>query len=82
MHGIPAAYTRIIEELYKNCETDISLGEFQATVSVKRRVKQGDVMSPNLFSATLELVLRKLNLPGGININGEILKYLLFADDI
>ena len=82
LQAIPTDYVNIIEQLYQDCDTDISLNDIQTTVSVKRGVKQGDVLSPNLFSSTLEIILRNLDLPGGININGESLQYLLFADDI
>jgi len=86
-HAIADGYVSLIEELYKNCETDISLSDISATPTyrtrqVKRGVKQGDILSPTLFSAALESALRNAEIPHGININGEYLKYLLFADDV
>ena len=81
-HAIPDSYVSLVEELYTYCETEISLTDDSVRVPVKRGVKQGDVLSPTLFSATLESALRDTDICHGININGELLQYLLFADDI
>jgi hypothetical protein len=46
-------------------------------------VRQGDPLSPKLFSAALESIFRKLNWYGfGLNINDRRLNHLRFADDI
>ncbi|CAK1603556.1 unnamed protein product [Parnassius mnemosyne] len=48
-----------------------------------RGVRQGDVISLKLFTAALEDVFKLLNWKGyGININGEYITHLRFADDI
>ncbi|CAK1603557.1 unnamed protein product [Parnassius mnemosyne] len=50
---------------------------------VLRGVRQGDVISLKLFTAALEDVFKLLNWKGyGININGEYITHLRFADDI
>ena len=81
-HAILDPYVSLIGELYSNCETNIVLNDVLATIPVERGVKQGDVLSPALFSATLEAALRDCEIPYGINVDGEHLQYLLFADDI
>lgn len=49
---------------------------------IKKGVRQGDPLSPKLFSATLEHVFRQLEWDDyGININGVLLNHLRFADD-
>jgi hypothetical protein len=46
-------------------------------------VRQGDVISPKLFTAALEDMFKLLDWRGyGININGEYMTHLRFADDI
>ncbi|KAI8426072.1 hypothetical protein MSG28_005035 [Choristoneura fumiferana] len=51
--------------------------------SSNRGVRQGDVISPKLFTAALEDAFKILNWEGqGININGEYFNHLRFADDI
>ncbi|KAL0860164.1 hypothetical protein ABMA27_010471 [Loxostege sticticalis] len=52
-------------------------------MSLQRGVRQGDVISPKLFTAALEDVFKLLDWSGlGININGEYITHLRFADDI
>ena len=46
-------------------------------------VRQGDVISPKLFTNALEDVFKTLDWTGqGINVNGEYISHLRFADDI
>ena len=51
---------------------------------LERGVRQGDPISPKLFTSLLEEVFRKLKWKKihGININGYRLTNLRFADDI
>ena len=52
-------------------------------IRIKRGVRQGDTISPKLFTATLESIFRRLNWENkGVKIDGEFLSNLLFADDI
>ncbi|GBP85483.1 Putative uncharacterized transposon-derived protein F52C9.6 [Eumeta japonica] len=44
---------------------------------------RGDPISPKIFSAVLEMIFRNLNwTKNGLNINGENLNHLRFADDL
>ena len=47
-------------------------------------MRQGDNISPKLFTACLQdAIINKINWEGkGINIDGEHLSHLIFADDI
>ncbi|GBP70293.1 Retrovirus-related Pol polyprotein from type-1 retrotransposable element R2 [Eumeta japonica] len=57
-----------------------SLGE---TFKIERGVRQGEPLSPKLFSAVLENVFRKLHWNHyGLDIDGRKLNHLGFADDI
>ena len=49
-------------------------------INTRRRVRQGDTISPKLFTAALESLLRRLT--RGLNIDGEYLSHLRFGDDI
>ena len=51
--------------------------------SGSRGVRQGDTISPKLFTATLESIFRRLNWENkGVKVDGEFLSNLRFADDI
>lgn len=80
--GIEHTYINLIKNIYSEGTTQIKLFEDSIVIELKRGVRQGDVISPNLFSSTLEGVLRRTTLKGGINIDGEKLQILAFADDI
>ena len=50
---------------------------------IKKGVRQGDTISPKLFTATLESIFRRLNWEKkSVKIDGEFLSNLRFADDI
>ena len=49
---------------------------------IKRVVRQGDPVSPKLFSATIETIFQTVDLDKGLNIDGETLTNLGFADDV
>ena len=52
-------------------------------IRIKRGVRQGDTISPKLFTATLESIFRRLNWENkGVKIDGEFLSNLRLADDI
>ncbi|GBP91596.1 Putative uncharacterized transposon-derived protein F52C9.6 [Eumeta japonica] len=65
-------------KLAAQIKLEISVEEFQ----VAKGVRQGDPLSPKLFSAILESVFRDLEWQkDGINIDGKKLNHLRFADD-
>ena len=45
-------------------------------------MRQGDSISPKLFTAVIEEIFRKADLDKGINIDGERLQNLRFEDDV
>ncbi|VDO64834.1 unnamed protein product [Haemonchus placei] len=52
-------------------------------INVKREVRQGDTISSNHFSATLEEFMRHMIWESmGVNVDGRFFHHLLFADDI
>ncbi|KHN86200.1 Putative uncharacterized transposon-derived protein F52C9.6, partial [Toxocara canis] len=80
--GIAGQNISLLKEANSYCTTDIKLLPTPVTVPVEKGVKQGDTISPKLFTACLESVIREIDWEGGININGEYLNHLRFADDI
>ena len=52
-------------------------------INIKRGVRQGDTITPKLFTSTLESIFRRLNWENkGLKIDEEYLNHLRFADDI
>ncbi|CAM4652739.1 unnamed protein product [Leuciscus chuanchicus] len=81
--GIGDEYVALLQELNSNCATTITLFDRPLNIKVGRGVKQGDTISPKLFTACLEQIFRQLNWDEvGIKINGRWLNHLRFADDI
>ena len=81
--GVPTQYIRVLRELYSNFTTRISPFYKEVIIDVKRGVRQGDTISPKLFSAALENVMRQLEWEGmGVKVDGRHLHHLRFADDI
>ena len=80
--GIDPAYIKLIKNINTGSTTQIKIFDEPINIDIRRGVRQGDVISPNLFTCALESIIRKTDLEGGININGELLQTLLFADDI
>uniref|UniRef100_A0A7I5ECP8 Reverse transcriptase domain-containing protein n=2 Tax=Haemonchus contortus TaxID=6289 RepID=A0A7I5ECP8_HAECO len=81
--GVPTQYVRMLRELYNNFTTRISPFYEEVIINVKRGVRQGDTISPELFSAALENVMRHMEWESmGVKVDGRYLHHLRFADDI
>ena len=76
-------YIQILKDIYTDSSVTIHLHKESEKIRIKRGVRQGDTISPKLFTATLENIFRRLNWENkGVKINGEFLSNLRFADDI
>ncbi|KAK6749714.1 hypothetical protein RB195_001990 [Necator americanus] len=76
-------YIKVLRELYSNLTTGISPFCKNIIIDVKRGVRQGDTISPKIFTTTLENAMRKLEWDDmGAKVDGQQLHHLRFADDI
>lgn len=81
--GIPVHFIKIIRGIYENSTAFVKTDTTGKTFSIKRGVRQGDPLSPALFSAVLEGIFRKMNWENvGVRVQGKWLSNLRFADDI
>lgn len=76
-------YLTIIRHVYNNAKAYVRLHQDTTEFSVERGVRQGDVISPKVFTTLLEYLFKKIDFgEKGVNIDGEKLNHLRFADDI
>ena len=76
-------YIESLKETYTNSSTSVHLHKDSNTTNITRGVRQGDTISPKLFTAALESIFRRVTWETrGLKIDGEYLSHLRFADDI
>ena len=81
--GIEDVYIEILKDIYTDSSVTVHLHKESEKIRIKRGVRQGDTISPKLFTPTLESIFRRLNWENkGVKIDGEFLSNLRFADDI
>ena len=81
---VEAAYITLLRDLYNGAKSTLKLHRDSDKVKLQRGVTQGDDISPKLFTACLQdAIINKINWENkGINIDGEHLSHLIFADNI
>ncbi|CAG4937562.1 unnamed protein product [Colias eurytheme] len=60
IQGIHGKYIRILQNIYSRSTAQVRLESMGDIFPIERGVRQGDPISPKLFSAALEIVFRKL----------------------
>ena len=76
--GVKQIYINILKYIYQNTYAFIHFIKTRKFLN-----RQGNCISPKLFSACIENILRKLNWENkGIKIDSETFTHLRFADDI
>ena len=81
--NINETYVQILENIYKKATASIHMDDLVSEkFQIKRGVRQGDPISPKLFSAAIETIFQTVDLDKGLNIDGETLTNLRFADDV
>ena len=82
--GINETYINIIEDIYTDATAKVHIEKEESEeIKILRGVRQGDPISPKLFTASIQEVFKNSELKtNGIEIDGEKLTDLRFADDI
>ena len=81
--GVEAKYINLLRSIYKNATASVMLHEETEDFRIEKGVRQGDCLSPILFTSVLEDVFKTLEWEEkGLRINGEYISHLRFADDI
>ncbi|GFO14426.1 endonuclease-reverse transcriptase [Plakobranchus ocellatus] len=76
-------YVTMIENICKRATAKIYLdNQISEAFETQRGVKQGNPISPKLFIIVIEQIFKETDLKYGINIDGEYLRDLRFADAV
>uniref|UniRef100_A0A3P9HMW9 ribonuclease H n=1 Tax=Oryzias latipes TaxID=8090 RepID=A0A3P9HMW9_ORYLA len=81
-HSVEEKYINILKETYDGGTAQIRNESLSRKIKIMKGVRQGDTLSPVMFTAALEEIFRRMEAEAGININGERMNNLRFADDI
>ncbi|XP_068232204.1 uncharacterized protein [Palaemon carinicauda] len=80
--GIKESYVRTLEDIYTGSTAILKLHKDSDKIPIVKEVKRGKAISHKLFTTFLDDVFEKLDWENvGININGEYLNNLRFADE-
>ena len=82
--GINETYITILEDTFTGSTARVHLdSQVSEEIPILRGMRQGDPVSPKLFTATIQEVFKTAQLEEKrINIDGEKLSNLRFADDV
>ena len=76
-------YINILQNIYNQATARVHLDKLVSTEFPRHRgVRQGDPLSPKLFTAVMEEVFKKPDISEGVNVDGGNLTNLRFADDV
>ena len=81
--NINETYINILQNTYSQVTARIHLDKLVSDeFPIHRGVRQGDPLSPELFTAVIEEVFKKADISEGVNVDGKNLTNLRFADDV
>ena len=79
--GVDQNDRRSLETLYWEQVVAVSIdGDLSEWINIKRGVRKGCVLSPDLFSLYTELIMRKV-MEGKFKVNGHTISDIWYADD-
>ena len=81
--NVNETYINILQNIYNQATARVHLDKLVSTeFPIHRGVRQGDPLSLKLFTAVMEGVFKKADISEGVNVDGENLTNLQFADDV
>lgn len=80
--GCHPSFVNYIKRLYEMARTFLQYQGSEDMIDVRCGVLQGDPLSPLLFNAVMDRVLRAIDPDIGYNINGTSFNCIAYADDI
>ncbi|KAL1116362.1 hypothetical protein AAG570_004837 [Ranatra chinensis] len=81
--GAPARFVEYVSRLYGDSSTRLQVGGgLTSPICVRRGVRQGDPLSPLLFSLVVDVALKRLPEAVGLDFGDKRISALAFADDV
>ncbi|EYB83299.1 hypothetical protein Y032_0338g2934 [Ancylostoma ceylanicum] len=81
--GVQGQLITLLRGIYADAQSKFKVGETTVPIKICRGVRQGNTISPKLFTATLEHVFRNLSWNDfGLAVNGNLFTNLRFADHV
>ncbi|KAK6757736.1 hypothetical protein RB195_015510 [Necator americanus] len=78
--GVYASYVKKLANCYDRCTTRVQLFYRPLTIPIGKGVRQGDTISPKLFTAVLHWIMKSLSWEErGIRVDGKFLSNLRFV---
>lgn len=82
-HGVDRPYIALFKYIYNGWNRTLQLHQTTCKFLIQKGVRQGDTISPPLFTACPENVFRNIRWrKTGVRNNGEYLSHLRFSGDI
>ena len=75
-------YINIIKETYREGTAHVRTEKLSGKIKIIKSIRQGETLSPVMFTAAVEEIFIRMNIEAGININGDRLSNLRLANDI
>ena len=81
--NVNETYINILQNIYNQATARVHLDKLVSTEFPNtQRSQTRRSLSPKLFTAVMEEVFKKAEISGGVNVDGENLSNLRFADDV
>ena len=81
-YDVQEKYINILKETYRGGTGQIRTETPSKKINIMKGVRQGDTLSPAMFTSAMKEIFKRINIKTGVKINGERLSNLRFADDI
>ncbi|PIO63209.1 hypothetical protein TELCIR_15202, partial [Teladorsagia circumcincta] len=70
--GVESSYVNILADCYRHCSTTLQLFDRPLTIPIEKGVRQGDTISPKLFTAAFQWIMKSLDWDErGIRVDGK-----------
>ena len=82
--GINGGFYKALRSLYTDMYACVEVGKYRTDIfRLESGIRQGDVLAPTMFTTYVDSLLERLKKSGiGIQVQGEVINALMYADDL